>query len=234
MPARRYFVSSPRECGGSAVFKTYYFVEARGAPFAAGRAVEALAARFPRAAGITLTRSLAEQIDASSAPAFAGAVELWHDRPADALARAEAEAVPTLLAPGARLGPVVTGLARVVLRTVAHHEHRGVKGVFPFRRRAGMEVAAFQARWWHGHGPIAARTEGASHYLQVHPLRETYCGAPPAFDGVTELHWADVAAGRRAMASRPMRVGQGGDSPHFAAAGSVRLFLAEEEIVRAP
>jgi uncharacterized protein (TIGR02118 family) len=106
--------------------------------------------------------------------------------------------------------------------------------VFPFRRKAGMELEAFQRRWWLGHGPIAARTEGASFYLQCHPLAETYCGGEPAFDGVTELHFPDLAAARAAMASRQMREDQGGDSPHFAAAGSVRLFVADEEILRAP
>ena len=167
-------------------------------------------------------------------PILAETVELWHFRAEQALARAERAEVEALLAPGARSGPVVTGLARVVLRTAAHHERRGVKGVFPFRRKAGMSIDAFQRRWWHGHGPIAARTEGALLYLQCHPLLETYATTPPAFDGVTELHWHDLAAARSAMASRQMREDQGRDAPHFAAAGSVQMFAAEEEIVRAP
>jgi uncharacterized protein (TIGR02118 family) len=97
-----------------------------------------------------------------------------------------------------------------------------------------MGVEAFQERWWHGHGPIAARTESALFYLQCHPLLETYTPEPPAFDGVTELHFHDLAAARGAMASSQMRQDQGRDAPHFAAAGSVQMFAAREEIVRAP
>lgn len=219
------------------MFKTYYFLEGepRRDPFAvsgaeAKRSAEAL---FPRAAGITLVRALAEQIDPSANAAFAGVAELWHFRADAALARAERPGVEALLAPGVRIGPVITGLARVVLRTADYASGAGMKCVFPFRRKNGMSIEAFQQRWWQGHGPIAARTEGALLYLQCHPLLETYATSPPAFDGVTELHWRDLAAARSAMASRQMREDQGGDSPHFAAAGSVQMFAAQEEIVRA-
>lgn len=219
------------------MFKTYYFLEGPpGDPFAtSGGAARRFAdERLPRAAGITLSRSLAEQIDPRARAPFAGVAEIWHARSEDALARTERGAIEALLAPGVRIGPVITGLARIALRTAAHHGSAGLKGVFPFRRKAGMSVESFQSRWWHGHGPIAAHTEGALFYLQCHPLIETYADAPPAFDGVTELHWPDLAAARRAMASRQMREDQGGDSPHFAAAGSVQLFAAQEEMLRAP
>lgn len=220
------------------MFKTYYFLEgdARRDPFAVSgaEAQRSVEARFPRAAGVTLARSLAEQIDARASAAFAGVAELWHFRADDALACAERPSIEALLAPGVRIGPVITGLARVVLRTADYAGSAGMKCVFPFRRKSGMSIEAFQQRWWHGHGPIAARTEGALLYLQCHPLPETYATAAPAFDGVTELHWRDLAAARSAMASRQMREDQGGDSPHFAAAGSVQMFAAQEEIVRAP
>ncbi len=219
------------------MFKTYYFLEGPPRdPFAlsgdaARRSIDDL---LPRAAGVTLSRALGEQIDAQARAAFAGTAEIWHARSGDALARAERAGVEALLAPGVRIGPVITGLARVALRTAEHHGSTGIKGVFPFRRKDGMSVEAFQRRWWHGHGPIAARTEGALFYLQCHPLVETYAGTPPVFDGVTELHWPDLATARRAMASRQMREDQGGDSPHFAAAGSVQLFAAQEETLRSP
>ncbi len=220
------------------MFKTYYFLEGdpQRDPFAVSgnEATRTAAALLPRAAGVTLTRSLAEQVDPNARAAFAGVAEIWHFRAEDALARAEHAGVERLLAPGVRIGPVITGLARVVLRTADYAIGAGVKCVFPFRRKSGMSIEAFQRRWWHGHGPIAARTEGALLYLQCHPLPETYAASPPAFDGVTELHWLDLAAARRAMASRQMREDQGSDSPHFAAAGSVQMFAAQEEVLRAP
>ena len=121
------------------------------------------------------------------------------------------------------------------MRLPEHPHARGIKLVFPFRRKAGLSVDAFRKRWWHGHGPIAARTEHALYYLQCHPLEEFYAGgAEPPFDGVTELHFADLALARAAMASEQMRVDQGEDAQHFAAAGSVQMFAASEEILRAP
>jgi uncharacterized protein (TIGR02118 family) len=219
------------------MFKTYYFLEGdpQRDPFRVSSAEAAAKdSRLARAAGVTLTRSLPAQIDSSARAAFAGAAEIGHFRATDALAHAERGGVGALLADGVRIGPVITGLARVVMRTPDHHGSRGIKCLFPFRRMQGMSIEAFQRRWWHGHGPIAARTENALFYLQTHPLIETYTPEAPAFDGVTELHWHDLAAARAAMASRQMREDQGRDAPHFAAAGSVLMFAAQEEIVRAP
>ena len=215
------------------MYKTFYFLEAAGDPFRAD-AAQTANAQMPRAAGITLTRALAEQIDPAAPAKFAGALELWHFSAADALAHSERATLEKLLAPGARIAAVVTGLARTVMRTADHYGSHGMKCVLPFRRKEGMSVEAFQRRWWHGHGPIAARTENALFYLQTHPLAETYLISDPAFDGVTELHWRDLVTARAAMKSRQMREDQGNDSPHFARAGSVLMFAAQEEIVREP
>lgn len=221
------------------MYKTYYFLasDAPGEPFASAGAAAAarVDALLPRAVGFTQTRPAPEPIDPRSHPPFAGIAEVWHARREDALDPSEPERVAALLAPGVRVAATHRGLARTVMRLPAHHGARGVKCVFPFRRKPGMTVDEFRRRWWHGHGPIAARTEHALFYLQCHPLDEVYTGgAEPRFDGVTELHFPSLALARAAMASDQMRVEQGSDAPHFAAAGSVLLFAAAEEIVRAP
>jgi hypothetical protein len=221
------------------MYKTYYFLASGtpGDPFAragAGAASQA-DALLPRAAGVTQSRPSSAQIDPGGSSPFAGILEVWHFRPEDALDESEPARVAGLLAPGARIACSHRGLARTVMRLPAHLGASGVKCVFPFRRKPGMTVDAFRRRWWHGHGPIAARTEHALFYLQCHPLDEAYAdGAEPRFDGVTELHFASLALARAAMASEQMRVEQGSDAPHFAAAGSVLLFAATEEILRAP
>lgn len=220
------------------MYKTYYFLEGERArdPFAASGAEAArrVDALLPRAAGFAQTRPVVEQIDAAAPPPFAGIAEVWHLRREDALAGGERAAVGSLLSQGVRVGPVFAGLARVALRLAAHHDGEGVKCVFPFRRKSGMSVGAFRQHWWRRHGPIAARTEGALFYLQCHPLDESYAESEPAFDGVTELHWPDLAAARSAMASAQMREEQASDAVHFAAPGSILMLAAREEIVRAP
>ncbi len=120
------------------------------------------------------------------------------------------------------------------MRLPEHHDGRCIKGVFPFRRKRELSVEQFQQRWWHGHGPIAARTERALAYVQCHPLIACYAGAAPDYDGVTELHWPDAAAARAAMASRQMREDQATDAEEFVEPGSVRLVLVQEETVIAP
>jgi uncharacterized protein (TIGR02118 family) len=221
------------------MYKTYYFLERSGSgdPFRAhgDDARNWLDAMLPHASGFAQTRTTPEQVEAEAKPAFAGAVETWHARLADALAAGERERIEGALAPGTRVACAYTGLARTVMRLQAHLHEASMKLVFPFRRKAGMSVDAFRKRWWHGHGPIAARTERALFYLQCHPLEESYAGgAEPRFDGVTELHFPSLALARAAMASEQMRVEQGNDAPHFAAPGSVLMFAASEEIVRAP
>ena len=129
---------------------------------------------------------------------------------------------------------MVVGRERTVLRTADFAHGRGVKGVFPFLRRADFNVADFQRYWWHKHGPIAGRTEGALGYLQCHPLPGSYDQSVADFDGVTELFWPDYATASAAMASRQMTENQSTDAKNFVDTDSVRLFFAVEEVVLAP
>lgn len=221
------------------MIKTYLFLAGPAVdPFVlrGDAAADALARACPAALGYVQSRALAEQLDAVAVPPYAGIAELWFQDAADALALAER---PAALAPLWRGGEqvvaaTVVGHERVVMRLPEHHERRGIKGVFPFRRRTDLSVSEFRRAWWHGHGPIAARTEGALAYVQCHPLDACYRHGAPDYDGVTELCWPDVTAARSAMSSRQMREDQASDSRRFAQPDSVRLLLVEEEVVIAP
>ncbi len=223
------------------MYKNYFFLEGPWGvdPFAVRgeRALQAL--QQTDLCGYVQTRSLAgyngEQIEARSQAPYVGVAELWFERAETALnTLAQAEVIGKVLAPQVRVGPIVSGRARTVMRLPEHHTGQFIKGVFPFRRQPHLSVADFQRYWWHNHGPIAALTEQAVYYLQCHPLAETYQVGKPPFDGITELHFPSVAAARAAMVSRQMREDQATDAKNFAEPGSVVLFLAAEEVVLPP
>ncbi len=217
------------------MFKTYFFLE--GAPgsdpfHATADQAQALFRQvLPQAIGYTQTRTLADQVDPQATPPFIGVAELWFAEQAAALdSTTQAAALGDLLSASTRVGPIVTGMARTVMRLPQHHQGGFIKGVFPFRRQDHLSVEDFQRYWWLNHGPIAALTEQAVYYLQCHPLAETYARGRPPYDGITELHWPNVAAARTAMSSRQMVEDQSSDAQRFAEPGSVLLFLAEEEV----
>lgn len=139
-----------------------------------------------------------------------------------------------MLAESATVLSSLAGMERVVVRTPDYLTGSRMKGVYPFCRKEGMALDAFQAYWWHHHGPIAALTEEALAYVQIHPLLESYDKAPPAYDGITEISWRDAGAAMRGITSRQMVEDQASDAPNFVADGSVALYLAEEETVIAP
>ncbi len=216
------------------MFKAHFFLAAAGDPFAAqGGEAEALVRKLaPEVAGYVQSRASAQQL--SDEIAYQGVAECWFGSDVAALWAGAAMSACDLWARGAEVKAVVVGRERTVLRT-AHFAHgRGVKGVFPFLRRADFEVADFQRYWWHRHGPIAARTESAYGYLQCHPLPASYEQRLAGYDGVTELFWPDFAAAKAAMASEQMTVEQSTDAKNFVDTESVALFFAEEEVVIAP
>ncbi len=186
----------------------------------------------PAAVEYVQTRTLDRQLS-DDPPPFAGAAELRFDHAVPAVdAAANVAALAGLWADGASVAGVVVGHERTIMRLPEHAHGQGVKGVFPFDRKPGLGIDCFQTYWWRTHGPIAARTERALAYFQCHPLRQLHDDGEPAFDGVTELHWPDFASAEAAMASRQMREDQSQDARNFADPGSVRLFLAAEEVVQ--
>ena len=218
------------------MYKSYFFLEgAQGIdPFCmrAQEAADALSDLLPEAAGYVQTRTLTEAVDAAEPAPFLGIAELWFADKSFALDSArQARLLGSLLTPDVRVGPVVTGRARTVMRLPDHHQVGSIKGVFPFRCLARLTVAEFQRYWWLNHGPIAAQTEQALYYLQCHPLAESYTSGLPPYDSITELHWRDIETAKKAMNSRQMTQDQSQDAKNFVDTNSVLLFFAHEEIV---
>lgn len=102
------------------------------------------------------------------------------------------------------------------------------KALFLLKRKAGMSVAEFQAYWRDEHAPQIPRDRGVLRYVQCHQAPETYEDETPAFDGVAELWFEDLAAFTRYWGDPEVQQIFASDAPRFLAdEGSVAL-LAEE------
>ena len=218
------------------MFKAYFLMspitdEAAQDPYryTGEEAAQAVKELFPQIRGYVQTRALPDQDGAS----FSGTAELWFDR-ADAALQASGENFAPLLKDDVVVQSSLAGMERVVVRTPDYLSGNRMKGVYPFCRKEGMALQTFQDYWWHHHGPIAALTEEALAYVQIHPLLESYESNPPAYDGITEISWRDAQAAMRGITSRQMVEDQANDAPNFVADGSVALYLAQEETVIAP
>ena len=213
------------------MYKTCFLINAGADPFRfkgldAANAVRTL---FPEIKGYVQARALPGQ----ESPAFSGSAELWFDESPSALA-ACVIGIERLLAEGVGVQSCLSGMERVVMRAAGCIAADRIKGVYPFRKKPGMTLEAFQHHWWHTHGPIAALTEESLSYVQIHARADSQETVSPVYDGITEIWWPDIEAAGRAIGSRQMREDQGSDAPNFVDMESISLFFAKEEIVIAP
>jgi uncharacterized protein (TIGR02118 family) len=99
------------------------------------------------------------------------------------------------------------------------------------KRKPGMSVAEFQDYWRARHAPLVLRTPHLLRYVQGHVLPELYeLSTPPAYDGVTELWWSDLAKFQEAWASPEMRE-QRNDACHLFDAGSTMMLVEEVRVI---
>ena len=213
------------------MYKTCFLINAGEDPFRfKGRdAQDAIRAVFPEIKGYVQARALPGQ----ESPAFSGSAELWFDDSSIATA-ACVIGIGGLLAEGVEVQSCLSGMERVVVRTAEYVTADRVKGVYPFRKKPGLTLEAFQHHWWHTHGPIAALTEEALSYVQIHTRADSQETASPAYDGITEISWPDIETAGRAIGSRQMREDQGSDAPNFVDMESISLFIAKEEVIIEP
>ena len=213
------------------MYKTCFLINAGEDPFQFRDrdAEDAIRSVFPGIKGYVQARALLGQ----EPPAFSGLAELWFDDSSIATA-ACAVGIRDLLADGAEVQSCLVGMERVVVRTAEYHTADRVKGVYPFRKRPDLALGVFQRYWWHTHGPIAALTQEALSYVQIHTLADSYQTVSPVYDGITEISWPDIEAAGRAIDSRQMQEDQGSDAANFVDMESVALFMAKEEVIIKP
>ena len=213
------------------MYKTCFLINAGEDPFRfKGRdAEDAIRAVFPEIKGYVQARALPGQ----ESPAFSGSAELWFDDSSIGIA-ACVIGIGGLLAEGVEVQSCLSGMERVVVRTAEYITADRVKGVYPFRKKPGLTLEAFQHHWWHTHGPIAALTEEALSYVQIHTRADSQETASPVYDGITEISWPDIETAGRAIGSRQMREDQGSDAPNFVDMESISRFMAKEEVIIEP
>jgi uncharacterized protein (TIGR02118 family) len=109
----------------------------------------------------------------------------------------------------------------------------GIKGLFLIKRKPGLSVAEFQDYWRNKHAPLVPKTPDLRRYVQCHVCPETYDdeNATPAFDGVAELSWPDLATFEQSWASDEIQVEQFDDVKNFVDRDNSVAFLAEENRV---
>jgi len=213
------------------MYKTCFLINAGEDPFRfkGHDAEDAIRAAFPEIKGYVQARALPGQ----EPPAFSGSAELWFDDSSIAIT-ACVIGIGGLLAEGVEVQSCLSGMERVVVRTAEYITADRVKGVYPFRKKPGLTLEAFQHHWWHTHGPIAAQTEEALSYVQIHTRADSQETVSPVYDGITEISWPDIETAGRAIGSRQMREDQGSDAPNFVDMESISLFMAKEEVIIEP
>ena len=73
----------------------------------------------------------------------------------------------------------------------------GVKNIEIVRRKAGMQVEAFQTHWRETHGPLGAAIPQVDRYVQNHARLSAYqSGSEPLIDGLALTWFADTDAMR--------------------------------------
>ncbi len=103
-----------------------------------------------------------------------------------------------------------------------------LKAIFLLKRRTDLGVSEFQKYWLEGHAPQIPRDAGILRYVQCHQIPETYETDTPAFDGVAELCFADLAAFNAYWNSDRVKAIFAADAPRFLDGENCVAFLAEE------
>ena len=178
---------------------------------------------------------LPQQIPGFSSPPYEGVAEVWFDNLETALRMRKS---PEYLEGAFQDEPNfidTVGLTRLVTRenvVLAGPEITkdtpGVKGLFLVKRKPGISVAEFQDYWRTRHAPLVPKTPGLRRYVQCHVLPETYETATPAYDGVAELWWPDLATFEKSWASPELQIEQLNDARNFVDGRSSAALLVEE------
>ena len=199
-----------------------------------------LALRIPSLRRYVQSHRLPQQIPGFSTTPYEGIAEVWFDDLETTLRLRES---PEYLEGAFRDEPNfidTAGLTRLVTREnvvvagpAMAKDTRCVKGLFLVKCKPGMSVTEFQDYWRTRHAPLVPRTPHLLRYVQCHVLPDMYeTETPPAYDGVAELWWPDLAKFQESWASPELQVEQLTDARNFIdGKGSVALLAEEVRVI---
>ncbi len=105
-----------------------------------------------------------------------------------------------------------------------------IKLVYCITKKPGLTDEEFFHYWKNIHGPIGSRIPGLRKLVQSHRLTVPGDGHAPAFDGMAELWFDDVAALLAARAS-PEWQASSEDEVNFIDHTKVAYFVSEEQAI---
>jgi len=106
-----------------------------------------------------------------------------------------------------------------------------IKIISVVKRRADMEVDAFQNYWLNVHADIVLRVPGIRRYVQSHTLIAGYRKGEPAADGIAEL-WLDDSDALHALEDTPELAAASADHAEFIAPDSRRQIVTVEHVIK--
>jgi uncharacterized protein (TIGR02118 family) len=171
--------------------------------------------------------------DTPPAP-YDGVAEVWFDDLQTALSLGENPEYlegayldePNFAAPNA---PFLLAIENVVVPgPELEKDTDGVKAIVLAKRKPGLSVEEFQAYWRDTHAPLVPKTPGLRRYVQCHLVPEMYANGEPAYDGVAELTWPDLASFEAGWRSEEMQVEQFTDVRNFIDLKKICGLLAKE------
>jgi uncharacterized protein (TIGR02118 family) len=108
-----------------------------------------------------------------------------------------------------------------------------IKLVYCITRRRGMTLDEFSRYWREVHGPIGQRIPGLRRLVQSHPVPHPPDMVAPAFDGMAELWFDNLAALQAARDSAEWRASSL-DEANFIDETRTALFLTKEYEIAGP
>jgi uncharacterized protein (TIGR02118 family) len=167
-------------------------------------------------------------------PVYDGIAELWYDDTATMRRIAD---TPASRAAGADDANFIDMSSFDFILTEERVEVDGAvregmpKLVSFLKRKAGMDVDAFQSYWANRHGPLASRIPGLRRYVQCHVRASAYrAGRAPRYDCVPETWFDDIDAMRASEATPEYRAVRA-DEANFLESGRLPFIITREYVI---
>lgn len=106
-----------------------------------------------------------------------------------------------------------------------------VKIVIFFKRRAGMQRAAFHEHWRTTHADLILRLPGLRGYAQSHVFDDDSLAREPLYDAVAES-WFDDTQAMRSLAKTPEYAAVLADEPNFIDRAGMNAIITEEHLLK--